>query len=94
MRGGSATLVNVAPMGGGKYTLILAPVQMQEIGREHGGYRYVVQGWLKPPMPVADYLEQYSLAGGTHHSALVYGAGPEELRVFGEVMGFDVTIIR
>ena len=81
-------------MGGGKYTLILAPVQMQEIGREHGGYRYVVQGWLKPPMPVADYLEQYSLAGGTHHSALVYGAGPEELRVFGEVMGFDVTIIR
>ena len=49
MRGGSATLVNVAPMGGGKYTLILVPVQMQEIGREHGSYRYVIQGWLKPP---------------------------------------------
>jgi len=32
----------------------------------------------------------FSMAGGTHHSALVYGADIRELAAFGKMMGFEV----
>ena len=33
------------------------------------------------------------MAGGTHHSALIYDADIEELKAFGRMMGFDVEVI-
>ncbi len=33
----------------------------------------VVNGWFKPDMPLEEFLEAYSRAGGMHHAALVYG---------------------
>lgn len=92
MRGGQAVFINLAPMGEG-FTLIVAPVTMQNVGLEFGAYRGAIQGWLKPPMPVPDFLKAFSLAGGTHHSALVYGVDPREIEAFGRMMGFDVVTI-
>ena len=93
MREGEAVFVNLAPMDNGKYTLVVSPVYMEGIAEEHGLYRYTTEGWMKPPMPLADYLKAYSQIGGTHHSALVYDADVCEIAAFGEMMGFDVEIL-
>lgn len=33
------------------------------------------------------------MAGGTHHSAMIYGVDVEEMRAFGQMMGFSVVVI-
>ena len=52
-----------------------------------------VRGWMKPAVPVAEFLEKLTRAGATHHSALVYDASPEALSHFGELLGLDVVRI-
>lgn len=92
MRKGEAVFINLAPMGEG-FTLIAAPVKMQDVGLEFGAYRGAIQGWLKPPIPVPDFLKVFSMAGGTHHSALVYDVSIKEIQAFGRMMGFEVITI-
>ncbi|MDO4549006.1 MAG: hypothetical protein Q4D04_12985 [Clostridia bacterium] len=92
MRGGKAVFVNLAPMAG-KYTFIVTPVEMLDCGLEFGAYRSAIQGWLKPVKPLREFLPEFSRAGGTHHSALVYDADYKELAAFGGMMGFDVVTI-
>ena len=33
------------------------------------------------------------MAGGTHHSAMVYDVPVEELKAFGQMMGFNVIVV-
>ena len=33
---------------------------------------YIVSGWFKPDLPLEEFLESYSRAGGMHHAALIY----------------------
>ena len=53
-----------------------------------------VQGWMRPSLPLPEFLKEYSLAGGTHHSAMVYGNDADAIAAFGRMMGFDVVTIR
>ena len=92
LRKGNATIVNLAPMQD-HFALILCPGEMLDVGLERGVYAGANQGWFKPTMSVADFLKAYSLAGGTHHSAMVYDADLAELKAFGEMMGFEVIVI-
>ena len=91
-RKGTAVLANLAPMND-SFSLILSKVELTDDGLEYGAYRKAVQGWLKPAMPIADFLKAYSEAGGTHHSAMVYDADIQDLAAFGKMMGFNVVII-
>lgn len=91
-RAGQAAIVNLAPTED-SFTLIICPGEMLNVGLEHGAYRYATQGWFKPSKALPQFLEEFSLAGGTHHSALVYDANLDELRTFGQMMGFDVVVI-
>lgn len=93
MRPGCAVLANLVPSEDKPFTLILTPVTMMGCGHEFGAYRGAVQGWMRPCMPVADFLRAYSLAGGTHHSALVYDVPLEELEIFGRMMGFQTVVL-
>ena len=68
--------------------------EMLDAGLPDGAYRRNTQGWFKPCKPVAEFLEDYSMAGGTHHSAMVYDADIREIRAFGKMMGFEVIEIR
>lgn len=74
-RAGSVVLVNLAPMADNRYRLILAPATMLPVSgpdRMEGS----VRGWFRPRLALADFLEAYSRAGGTHHLAACYaGAG-------------------
>lgn len=91
-RPGKAVLVNLAPMED-HFHLIATEVEMVDAGLEGGVYRRSNQGWLKPKLPLPEFLKAYSLAGGTHHSALVYDADIREIKVFGEMRGFEVIEI-
>lgn len=44
-------------------------------------------------MSVADFLEAYSRAGGTHHAALVYGDAVNTVCKFSTFMGWENVII-
>jgi len=92
LRPGKAVFANLAPMGEG-YTLTVTPVEMLDVGLEFGAYRHSIQGWMKPVKPLPDFLKEFSMAGGTHHSVLVYDADWQEIAAFGGMMGFEVVHI-
>lgn len=91
-KGGEATFANLAPAPCDGYRLIIAPVTVLEID---GDDRMLdsVRGWFRPALRVEDFLAEYSMLGGTHHAALVYGDVAEELSYLGSIMGWDTTIL-
>ena len=93
LRKGKAVYVNLAPMQD-HFNLIVSDVAMLDEGLERGAYRHSTQGWMKPCKPLPQFLKEFSLAGGTHHSALVYDANIEEIKAFGTMMGFEVIEIK
>lgn len=88
---GRAIFVNLAPARDG-YNLIAAPVTMVSGGKNQR-FRTTIRGWMKPSLPLNDFLAEYSRAGGTHHAALVYGASMSSLASFSQWMGFHFKTI-
>lgn len=92
LRGGKAVFVNLAPLAGNRFRLILAPVTMQTVrGRDR--METTIHGWFRPSLPVADFLAAYSRAGGTHHAALVYGHAMHEIAGFGALIGWETIVL-
>lgn len=92
-RPGKVVYVNLAPMGN-HFHLIVTEGEVIEGGLANGAYRCNTQGWFKPCKDLGRFLEEYSMAGGTHHSAMVYDADVEEIKAFGRMMGFQIVEIR
>ena len=57
------------------------------------GMRDTVRVWVRPRCKVSDFLEAYSRAGGTHHSALVLGDRVEAVAAFGRMLGVETCVI-
>jgi L-arabinose isomerase len=94
LRPGPAALVNLAPTGGDVATLIAAPVSIEDM-RPAPGLPGIPHFWIAPrPLPLADFLERYSQAGGTHHLALTPGLPPADLRLLAQVMGWEFVLIQ
>ncbi len=91
-RSGSAVFINLAPLGSGRFRLILAPGRMAA-PRGRDALAGTVHGWFQPKPPLPEFLTVYSRAGGTHHAALVYGASMAVLEGFGAEMGWEVLVI-
>jgi L-arabinose isomerase len=91
-KAGEAVFVDLAPGPDDTFTLIVVPVKIQAV---EGTDRMSdsVRGWFQPPMPVAEFLAEYSMTGGTHHAALVYGEVSEDLIRFGELMDWNVVFL-
>lgn len=92
-RAGKAVYVNLAPMQD-SFNLIVSDVELLNEGLERGAYAHATQGWMKPCKPIRKFLKDFSYAGGTHHSALVYDADIEEIKAFGRMMNFNVIEIK
>ncbi len=91
---GSAVFVNLVPGPDDTFSLIVAPVEVLPEGDElQPAMRDVVRTWVRPQREVAAFLEAYSRAGGTHHSALVLGDHVEAISAFGRMMGMNVVQI-
>jgi len=88
MKAGKAALVNLAPMPGDKFKIIAYPGNMRAPKKsEMSGIR----GWFEPAIPVKDFLEQYSINGGTHHLALVYNPDIELIKKYASLMCWDIA---
>ena len=59
----------------------------------HPQMKTKIRGWVRGRLPVAELLEEYSRAGGTHHSALVAGEHVEALRAFARGAGLRFKLI-
>lgn len=93
-RPGPAVFVNLAPGPDDTFALILAPVEILAEGTSlDPAMRDVVRTWIRPRGPVAPFLEAYSRAGGTHHSALVLGDRAEAVAAFGRMCGLEVVAL-
>ena len=88
---GDAVFVNVYRDDKG-FRMLLSPVTM--VNKETDEFAGTVRGWIKPPVPVGEFLEKISTAGVTHHSSLVYGASVEALEHFGKMLDLPVTIVK
>lgn len=89
-KSGEAVFVNMFPTKD-DFGMVIAPVTMLSEGTDN--FRKSIRGWMKPTMPIAEFLEKISLEGVTHHSALVYGVTPEELEFFAQCLGIRATVI-
>ncbi len=93
LKPGAAHFINLAPGPNETYTLIAAPVEVCDTqGKE--AINSAIRGWFKPAMPIADFLKNYSLLGGTHHQVLSYNANEEILCEFAEKMNWKFQVIK
>ncbi len=93
-KAGEAVLVNLAPLKPDRYSLLVADVEMLCPDWDETGLNNQIRGWMKPCMPLERFLTWFSEAGGTHHSALVYGSDVRSVAAFGRMMGFEVVIAK
>ena len=92
MMPGEATYINLAPFGNGRYGLIIAGGKMLPVSGENN-MAASVNGWFKPNVNLAAFLEKFSERGGTHHSALVYDVSPRQLAPLARYLGCECCII-
>lgn len=90
---GPAVLVNLAPGPNRSFGLIAAPVEVLGDGT-HPDLQRWVRGWVRPSVPLPDFLESFSHHGGTHHSVLLLGVPCSAVVDFGHHLGLRTTIIR
>jgi L-arabinose isomerase len=93
LRRGKAVFVNLAPLPGDQFRLILSPVTIKAVKKGADRFSDTVRGWMKPRVKISDFLADYSRAGGTHHAALVYNADMNILSGFGKLMGWETVVI-
>lgn len=89
---GDAVFINVFK-GADGYNMLISPVEMIA-GPKKDNYQGSVRGWMKPTLPLGDFLQEISKAGVTHHSALVYGAELCELEFFAKIIGLNVITVK
>jgi L-arabinose isomerase len=89
---GEALLVNLAPAPGESFRLFAAPVTMLDV-TDDDRLNESIHGWLRPSLPIVDFLARYSQDGGTHHIALVYGARSREIARWGKIMGWETIVL-
>ncbi len=92
-KGGRAVFADLAPGPDDTFTLIVAPVEVLEAAADRG-MENEVRGWIRPPMPLGDFLAAYSREGGTHHAALIYGVAAEEVANLAAVMDWKLKVLK
>ena len=93
-RSGDAVFVNLFRTADEGFKLFISPVKMEEPATDTGRFNGRVRGWMRPPEGVAEFLEDISFAGATHHSALVYGARTAEIEYFAKLLGLPFTTVK
>ena len=93
---GKTIFVCLAPQKDGKFTLIAAPGEMRGTYPDPlvNTHSHEINGWFEPRIPITDFLEEYSRAGGIHHANLVWDGDTEVIRSFAAYMGWDFKLIQ
>lgn len=91
-KSGKASLINIAPAYQNRFKLIITNGEIIET-KTVDNMNNTIHGWFKPEIDISDFLSGYSLAGGTHHSVLVYNDSSYDLEQFGKLMNWEVIKI-
>lgn len=91
-RTGHVIYVNIAPITDDTFRLIIVPCEILDV-KVTKEMESVIRGWIRPCCKIEDFLEKYSMYGGTHHSALVWGGSIEGLLAMSKFLGLDCKII-
>lgn len=87
---GPATLVNLTQDPGESFSLIASRADVTDAGLVEA-FTDVPHFWIRPAKPVREFLRDYSLAGGTHHLALMRGDHVADIRSLAEMSGLGFT---
>lgn len=92
LKSGNVLLVNLAPGGEGKYTLIACKGVLTA---QNDKNLKDMRGWFIPGnnRNIGEFLEEYSKKGGTHHSILSYNGDVEVFASFAYLMGWNFAEI-
>ncbi|MBE6568991.1 MAG: hypothetical protein E7658_02075 [Ruminococcaceae bacterium] len=91
MKGGKGVYVNIS-RARDDYRLFVAPAEMQSYDSDT--FTGAIRGWMKPEnYTTAEFLEEHSRWGATHHSIFVYGATAEEMEYFGKLLQLETVIL-
>jgi L-arabinose isomerase len=94
VRPGPAVFVNLAPGPEDSFSLIVSPVEvLAENDSLNPGMRDCIRIWIRPAGGVTEFLEKYSCAGGTHHSALVLGDKSKSIVALGRMLNIKVVTL-
>ncbi len=92
-KAGDLVYTSLNPIGNGKYRLILTKAQGVEAPYQTS-FKDDVSGWIKPCLPLTEFLPAFSRLGGIHHGAMIYGGDIDALASFGRIMGWEVEVIK
>jgi L-arabinose isomerase len=87
-KAGNATYLNIFRDAEG-FCLVASEVEMLDVD-DYDQYKRTVRGWMKPSIPVKDFLRKLSEYGATHHSMLVYDVTAEQMMHFGKLLNMKV----
>ena len=91
MKGGKGVYVNIS-RARDDYRLVVVPAEM--LSYDHDNFEGSMRGWMKPEgYTTAEFLEELSRWGATHHSIFIYGATAEELEYFGSLLDIETVIL-
>ena len=91
MKAGKGVYVNIC-RDQDDYRLFVAEAEM--IDCQEDNFPHNMRGWMKPEnLTTAQFLEEHSRCGATHHSIFVYGAKGEELAHFGKLLNMQTKIV-
>ncbi len=91
MKGGKGCYINIS-RAYDDYRLFVAPADM--VSFDHDNFVNDMRGWLKPDgYTTAEFLEEHSKWGATHHSIFVYGATVEEIDFFGQILDVETITL-
>ncbi len=90
---GNAIWVDLAPMADGQFRLIAGEIEFLPQPENGKGADYNA-GWFRPiNCTIPQFLERYTLCGGTHHAVVVYDGELEALAAFAKLMKWDFVSI-
>jgi len=91
MKGGKGVYVNIS-RARDDYRLFVAPAEMVSYDKDN--FDGAIRGWMKPEgYTTAEFLEEHSKWGATHHSIFVYGATVDEIEYFGKLLQIETIIL-
>ncbi len=91
MKAGKGIYVNIS-RDKDDYQMLLAPCEMLSAGNDNMPNK--IRGWMRhETSTTAQFLEDLSKNGATHHSSFVYGATIEELEYFAKILSIKTVII-
>lgn len=91
MKAGKGIYVNIS-RDRDDYQMLLAPCEM--LHADEDNFPGAMRGWMRhETSSTAEFLENLSKNGATHHSTFIYGATVEELQYFAKLLSLKTVVI-